>query len=251
MRRKPAASHPRIGTSGWSYRHWTGGLFYPEGLASSKLLPWYAGRFDAVEIDGSFYRLPKRETFAAWRDAVPAGFRFAVKATRYVTHMKKLKDPEDSMRRSLAAFEGLGDKLGPVLFQLPPRWRMDLGRLEAFLQALPRRRGYAFEFRNESWFDPRVYALLERHGAAFCIYHLAGRTSPMAVTAPLVYVRLHGPGAAYRGRYHGNALRGWARRIDSWRDGGHDVWCFFDNDEAAYAPHDAERLKTMLSTEEG
>jgi len=236
----------RIGTSGWSYRHWKG-LFYPEGLAAADQLPWYAERFDAVELNGTFYRLPKRETFATWREKTPDNFRFAVKANRYITHMKKLRDPEQSLDRMLGAIQGLGDKLGPILFQLPPGWRLDLDRLETFLAALPKRRGYAFEFRHESWFDDRVYAALERHGVGFCIYHLAGQQSPMIVSAALVYIRLHGPGGPYAGSYHTNALRSWARRIAAWRDAGHDVWCFFDNDQNAYAPENALRLKTQLS----
>lgn len=236
----------RIGTAGWSYRHWVG-RFYPEDLKAADRLSWYAQHLDAVELDGTFYRLPKRETFAAWCRKTPDGFRFAVKAHRFITHMKKLKDPEQSLERTFAAIDGLGDKLGPLLFQLPPSWKLDLDRLEAFLAALPKQRGYAFEFRHDSWFDDRVYAALERHGAAFCIYHLAGLQSPMIVSAPLVYIRLHGPAGAYAGCYHGNALRSWARRIEGWRVSGHDVWCFFDNDQNAYAPRNALQLKERLS----
>ena len=147
----------------------------------------------------------------------------------------------------LDAVDGLGSKLGPILFQLPPNWPMNLERLETFLAALPQRRGYAFEFRHESWFDDRVYGALQRHGAGFCIYHLAGRQSPLIVTSPLVYIRLHGPEGAYAGSYHGNALRSWARRIEGWHESGHDVWCFFDNDQNAYAPKNALRLKEYLS----
>lgn len=236
----------RIGTSGWSYDHWMG-RFYPEELKSAALLPWYARQFDTVEINGSFYRLPAVATFAAWRDATPRDFRFAVKASRFVTHMKKLKDPPEVMRRSFAAYAGLGDKLGPILFQLPPGWRINLERLEAFLEARPKHLTYVFEFRHESWFDDRVYAALAKHGAGFCIYQLAGRLSPLVVTSDLVYIRLHGPEeSAYTGSYHSNTLRSWARRIEAWRKAGHSVWCFFDNDQNAYAPHDALRLLKLL-----
>lgn len=238
----------RIGTSGWSYDHWIG-RFYPEKLKSSALLPWYAKHFDAVEINGSFYRLPARETFAAWRDATPRDFRFAVKASRFVTHMKKLKDPERIMERSVAAFAGLGDKLGPILFQLPPGWRANIERLEHFLAARPRRLTYAFEFRHDSWFDDRVYAALERHGAAFCIHQLAGRLSPLVVTSDLVYIRLHGPQqTAYTGSYRSDTLRKWAARIEEWRGSGHDVWVFFDNDQNAYAAKNALKIKEIIST---
>ena len=237
--------HIHIGTSGWHYRHWVG-PFYPEGTRPEAFLAHYARNFRTTEINNTFYRLPTPETLAAWRDRTPKGFTFACKASRYITHMKKLRDPEASCQRFLEAVGVLAGKLGPLLFQLPPRWRVDPGRLEAFLAALPRDRRVAFEFRDESWFAPEVYRLLRRCEAAFCIYELAGRQAPVEVTGDFVYLRLHGPGGPYQGRYGDRALAAWAARILMWRKAGRDVYCYFDNDEKGYAALDARRLIEMV-----
>jgi uncharacterized protein YecE (DUF72 family) len=235
----------RIGTSGWSYHHWLG-TFYPKGTRQQDLLAVYAERFESVEINRTFYKLPAAETVAAWRAKAPAGFVFAAKASRYLTHRKKLKDPEEPVARLLGCVEALGEKLGPVLFQLPPRWRVNPERLGRLLEELPDKHRYAFEFRDPSWHEPKTLELLSKRGAAFCIFDLAGKRSPIAVTADFVYIRLHGPGAAYQGSYDGRTLSGWARRIKRWSEAGKDVYCYFDNDEKAYAPHDALRLKAMV-----
>jgi uncharacterized protein YecE (DUF72 family) len=236
-----------IGTSGWQYDHWVGPV-YPEELPGGSFLTHYAGMLDSVEVNSSFYGLPSAATVARWREATPPDFLFAVKASRYVTHMKKLKDPDEGIARLFAAIEPLADKLGPILFQLPPRWRVNANRLEAFLAALPAGRHYAFEFRDDSWHCSEVLGMLARHNAAFCVFDLAGRRSPVEVTADFAYVRLHGPDGAYRGNYDGRALRGWARRIAGWRDAGLDVYCYFDNDEAGYAFANAVRLREILAT---
>jgi len=239
-----------IGTSGWHYDHWRG-PFFPEGMPDEEMLGFYARHFPAAEINNSFYQLPKAETLEHWRDAVPDNFRFAVKASRYITHMKKLKDPRQPVDRFLQRVAVLGDRLGPVLFQLPPNWRCNVERLAAFLAALPGTGRYAFEFRDPSWFDDKVYQLLEEAGAAFCIYDLAGRQSPKTVTADLVYVRLHGPDQAYEGSYSVQALAGWAGAISAWKNQGRNVFCFFDNDQQGYAPANARRLQEMLIGNDG
>lgn len=245
------AARVRIGTSGWSYRHWIG-PFYPEGTRSADFLSHYAAQFDASEVNNTFYSLPGPETFAAWREATPAGFEFACKASRYITHMKKLKDPRESVARFFAAVDALGDKLGPILFQLPPNFPINLGRLRAFLDSLPAGYRYAFEFREESWFDEPVYELLDRHGAALVIYDLEGALSPLRATGALVYLRLHGPSSeAYCGSYDDAALQSWAARIAAWRQDGRHVYCFFDNDEAGYAAQNARRLQTLLASAHG
>jgi uncharacterized protein YecE (DUF72 family) len=236
----------RIGTSGWHYRHWVG-PFYPAATPSGDYLARYVESFDTVEINNTFYQLPDQATLAAWRHAVPRGFCFACKASRYITHMKKLADPADSTRRFLETVETLGDMLGPILFQLPPRWRCDVGRLRAFLEALPARHRYAFEFRDGSWWRDAVRDLLAAHGAAWCIYDIDGARSPIAVTAGFVYLRLHGPGWPYEGRYDGRTLRGWVRRFAGWLAEGRDVYCYLDNDQRGYAPNDALRLRRMVS----
>jgi uncharacterized protein YecE (DUF72 family) len=235
----------RIGTSGWHYDHWRG-PFYPEGMHSDAFLRFYAERFDAVEVNASFYHLPVEATLATWRDTVPDGFLFAAKASRYITHMKKLKDPAEPVDTFLTRMAALGDTLGPVLFQLPPRWHVDVERLEAFLGVLPAAVRPVLEFRDASWFDDRVYEALDRHGAAFCIYDLAGTESPHVVTGGLAYVRLHGSGAAYEGDYTPRMLSGWAGACTAWRRAGHDVHVYFDNDAHGYAPKDALLLKEML-----
>jgi uncharacterized protein YecE (DUF72 family) len=166
-----------VGTSGWHYDHWQG-PFYPDDLPPVDWLSYYADRFDTVEINNTFYQLPARATLERWRATGPDGFCFAVKASRYITHMKKLKDPQEPLSRLYSRIEALGDALGPVLFQLPPRWRFDLERLEAFLQALAPDLRHVFEFRDPSWFDERTYDLLAAHDAGFCVYHLAGTQAP-------------------------------------------------------------------------
>lgn len=235
-----------IGTSGWSYPHWHG-PFYPAELARRDELRHYAGRFTAVELNNTFYSLPAAETLADWAEKTPPAFRFTAKLSRYATHMKKLKDPEEPLGRFHQRLETLGDKAGPVLVQLPPNWHFDHARLRDFLDALPSGRRHAFEFRDPSWFDDRALALLESHGAALCLYDLGGDPSPREVTADFVYVRLHGPQPGYRGGYDATTLSGWAGALSSWRRQGRDAYVFFDNDAAGHAPADAARLLEMLS----
>jgi uncharacterized protein YecE (DUF72 family) len=237
-----------IGTSGWHYDHWKG-PFYPDKISAVEMLPHYVGRFHTVEINNSFYQLPKKTTLELWKKTVPSNFVFAFKGSRYITHMKKLKDPSRGVPPLLEAARVLGEKLGPLLFQLPPHWRINLERLDAFLQFLPRDFRYAFEFRDPSWFTDRTYEMLAKREAAFCIYHLAGRLSPKEVTTDFVYVRLHGPDGAYQGQYDGKTLSGWAGAFSTWQRQGKEIFCYFDNDQAGYAAQDALRLQEMLSKE--
>ncbi len=236
-----------IGTSGWHYPHWRGN-FYPPDLPTGRWLEDYARHFQTVEINNFFYHLPAASTIRAWRAAVPAGFLFAVKASRFITHMKKLKEPKDSLRLFLQRASRLKPKLGPVLFQLPPRWKSNPERLRTFLRALPRRGfRWAFEFRDASWFEPEIFRLLESHAAALCIYELAGRQSPLQRTAPWVYVRLHGPGGPYQGSYSDQALDAWADRLREYSRQDLEVYCYFDNDQAAFAARNALALAQRLS----
>ena len=236
----------RIGTSGYHYKHWVG-TFYPPKTPASKLLDYYVRHFDSLELNNSFYRLPTIEAFESWRDATPNNFAFAVKASRFITHNKKLKDPENALDNILPRAEHLGKKLGPVLFQLPPKWKVNLERLEALLEILPREHRYTFEFRELSWMTPEVNRLLERHNAAFCIYELAGYHSPLEITADFAYVRLHGPTAGkYQGSYSHAQLRAWARRIEQWSARLKAVYMYFDNDQAGYAAQNALELKQMI-----
>jgi uncharacterized protein YecE (DUF72 family) len=235
----------RIGTSGWQYRHWKGN-FYDAKLPASRMLASYLRHFNTVELNNSFYKLPSAEAFENWRACTPEGFLFAVKASRFITHMKKLKDPENALNNLLPRAEKLAGKLGPILFQLPPGWKVDFERLQDFLQALPRTHRYAFEFRELSWHSDAVLQLLHDHNAAFCIFDLAGFQSPMEVTANFAYVRLHGPGGKYQGSYSGDALEGWARRIARWRQRLSAVYVYFDNDQAGYAAANALQLRERV-----
>ena len=234
-----------IGTSGWHYKHWCG-PFYAKGCPASKMLAHYVQCFDTVEINNSFYRLPNESTFENWRLSTPGNFLFAVKASRFLTHNKKLKDPENALQNFLPRAERLGHKLGPILFQLPPSWRVNLERLREFLTVLPKIHQYVFEFREPSWNTPAVYDILRRHNAAFCIYELAGFHSPIEITADFTYIRLHGPGARYQGSYSKAVLRSWAQRIADWKD-LRSVYVYFDNDQAGYAAQNAIELKRMVS----
>jgi uncharacterized protein YecE (DUF72 family) len=236
----------RIGTSGWHYAHWKG-PFYPGDIKGAEMLEFYTDRFDTVEINSSFYHLPEKRILKAWRDISPRSFIFAVKASRYITHMKKLRDPQMVTRKFFSSIDVLDNNLGPILFQLPPKWKFNAERLEAFLDALPRRFKYAFEFRDTSWFNRRAYDLLADYGVAFCIYQLAGLISPKEVTASFVYVRLHGPTEKkYEGSYSPRDLSGWAGAFSAWARKGKDVYCYFDNDQAGYAARNASSLTTML-----
>lgn len=235
-----------IGTSGWHYAHWKG-LFYPEEVPTAEYLEYYARHFRTAEVNNTFYHMPQKKTFDAWRDTVDDGFVFAVKASRYITHMKKLKDAAKPVSRFMELTENLGDKLGPVLFQLPPHWGVDPKRLEEFLGLLPRGPKYTFEFRDPSWFDPSIYALLADHGAAFCMYDLQGHASPKEVTADFIYVRLHGPAAAYQGSYPDETLAGWAGAFSTWSAGGKRIYCYFNNDQEGFAVENALRLRQMLA----
>lgn len=235
----------RIGTSGWHYDHWRG-PFYPRELPAAEWLAYYAARFDTVEINNSFYRMPTADALASWRDATPPGFCFAAKGSRYLTHMKKLKDPEEGLANLLPRLEVLGEKLGPILFQLPPHWHADPERLAAFLKALPTGRRFAFELRDPSWHIPAIYELLAQHNAACCVFDLAGQQSPVALTADFAYVRLHGPGGAYQGYYDQAALTEWARRVREWAAAMRAVYVYFDNDERGFAPRNALELRALV-----
>jgi uncharacterized protein YecE (DUF72 family) len=241
----------RIGTSGFHYKHWIG-PFYPPKTPASKMLDFYLPHFDTVEINNSFYRLPTAEAFDAWREATPADFAFAVKASRFITHNKKLKDPEHALENLLPRAAHLGPKLGPILFQLPPHWRVNPERLESLLEILPRDLRYTFEFRELSWITPAIIPILTKFNAAFCIYELAGYHSPLHITADFAYVRLHGSSRGkYQGSYSSERLNFWARLIETWAADLKAIYVYFDNDQAGYAAANALTLKnTILRNEQ-
>jgi uncharacterized protein YecE (DUF72 family) len=245
---KHATAAVHIGTSGWHYKHWVG-LFYPDKMPPSKMLRFYLERFDTVEINNSFYRLPTESAIEGWCRETPPNFCFAVKASRYITHNRKLNDPVNTVDKFMTLIEKLGRRLGPILFQLPPFWKLNIERLENFLSGLPKHQRYVFEFRNSTWDVPEVYELLRRHNAAYCIYELAGYRSPIQITADFTYVRLHGPGVnKYQGDYSERALRTWAARIEAWRTELKQIYVYFDNDQAGFAPKNALEFKRSLKS---
>lgn len=242
-----------IGTSGWVYPHWVG-PFYPPGLPMRDWLPYYAQHFPTVEINRSFYRLPTYEQFQAWagQTASHPGFLFAVKASRYITHMKKLKDPQGAISRLVTAAAGLGQQLGPFLYQLPPNWRANPQRLEQFVAQLPHAQQAAFEFRDPSWFQPETLATLSQIlNAAGCVLAIAiGGPCPTPLDAPLIgpfrYLRFHH--GSYGIGLSEDELAFWAKRLSSDAAEGRQVYVYFNNDPEGYAVHDAFRLREMLGS---
>jgi len=235
----------RIGTSGWHYKHWLG-PFYPEKLPASRMLEFYTRHFDTVELNNTFYRLPGENRVDTWRDSTPQGFCFSAKGSRFLTHMKKLKDAETGIERFFERIDPLGAKLGPVVFQLPPNWEADAGRLEGFLRALPKWHRYAFELRNPTWHNETIYQILRKYNVAFCIFQIAGFVSERHITTDFTYVRLHGPGGAYQGSYTQEVLGGWAGQIAEWRKHLDAIHVYFDNDQAGFAVENALALKRMV-----
>jgi uncharacterized protein YecE (DUF72 family) len=247
----PDLARVLVGTSGWSYRHWRG-VFYPEHLPARDWLRHYASRFPTVELNTSFYRTPAAASYAQWREAAGPGFTFAVKANRYITHTRRLRDPAAPVAHELASVSPLGDALGPLLLQLPPNLALDRERLKALADVLPPDRRFAVEFRDASWDDEEVYQLLGEHGVAVCLHDWRGRPWPPEAAengAPFVYTRFHGPTGSYSGRYAGRALAGWAERCVRWRRAGRDVFCYFNNDAAGNAVQDALHLRRLLGEE--
>jgi uncharacterized protein YecE (DUF72 family) len=232
----------RIGTSGWMYDHWKGS-FYPEDVESDAMLPFYAQTFDTVEVNNTFYQLPSTEKVRRWEEDSPAGFLFVIKANRYITHMKNLLDPEEPVNTLMDRVENLGEKLGPILFQLPPQWNVNAERLADFLEVLPQGPRFAFEFRDESWYIDEIYRLLEEAEAAFCIHDHRDAPSPEEVTTDFVYVRFHGPRGDYGGKYREEDLREWAEKIAGWQEAGRDVCAYFNNDMRGYAVENARELR--------
>ena len=235
----------RIGTSGWTYRHWQG-RFYPQELSPRKWLEYYCQFFDTVELNSPFYRIPNRRTFESWRKRTPPDFLFSVKASRLITHVRKLRGAEEEIRWFFSEVEGLGEKLGPVLFQTPPSLKADLEALKAFRHSLPPGR-YAFEFRHPSWFRPEVYGVLEENGASLCIADSPRFPKERIAIGKFLYLRLHGSQRLYASLYSRDELMQWADFILRAMDSGiEEVFCYFDNDYEAYAVRNALELKEIL-----
>jgi len=242
---RPATEPVHVGCSGWVYRHWKG-LFYPADLPQKRWFEFYSSEFDTVEINASFYRLPLATTFEGWRAKAPPGFRYAVKANRFLTHMKKLLDCEAPLAEFVALAARLGPTLGPILYQLPPSLHKDLGRLDAFLARLPAELEHVVEFRHSSWYSEDVLALLDRYGAGFVAHDLAGLVSPRWASGRTAYVRFHGTGGKYWGRYSDEQMLDWADWLLGQRAAGRSAWAYFNNDIHGHALDDARTLKSMV-----
>lgn len=232
----------RIGTSGWSYQHWKG-LFYPEKLPQSAWFQHYSKTFDTVEINNTFYHLPDDKTFDAWRQQAPKKFIYAVKASRYLTHLRKLSEPDAPLQTLLDGATRLKNHLGPILYQLPPNWNRNLQRLRDFLEILPKQYRHVIEFRNRDWLCEKTYQLLAEHDVALCVHDMLKR-HPRRVVAKFAYVRLHGSGQKYGGKYRTRRLESWSEWIRKIAD-QHDVFVYFNNDAYGYAVENALTLRTL------
>ena len=241
----PTVSNIHVGCSGWVYKHWRG-ILYPEGLPQRRWFERYAEEFDTVEINASFYRVPLGSTFEGWRGKAPPSFRYAVKVNRFVTHMKKLLDCEEEVDRFISLARQLGDKLGPLLYQLPPSLRRNLERLDAFLGRLPGDLEHVVEFRHKSWYDEEVLAALDKHHVGFVTHDMKGLVSPRWASGKAAYVRFHGAGGKYWGRYSDDALLEWTDWVLEQASVGRSVWCYFNNDIHGHAIDDARTLKSMV-----
>lgn len=244
-----------VGTSGYNYRHWCNGVFYPPELPQRRWLEFYGEHFDTVELNVTFYRLPKQEVFEGWYRRTPKGFLFALKGSRFITHIKRLKECREPLVLFMDRASALKEKLGAILWQLPPRFRFDKERLESFallLRALPgwKTLRHAFEFRDASWLCPDTFALLRAFGFAFCMAHGPGIPMREEVTSDFVYLRFHGGEVLYGSNYSDQELDDWARKIAAWRRKGRTVFAYFNNDAYGFAIRNGLRLKSLLAAEE-
>jgi uncharacterized protein YecE (DUF72 family) len=235
-----------IGTSGWHYDSWRG-PFYPAGVTLKDQLRYYASQFQTTELNGVFYRTPTTEAVKSWRRDTGKDFVFAWKASKFITHWKRLSQKSvNSLELLEERIALLGDKAGPILFQLPPNFAVDADRLGAFVKLLPKRRRFSFEFRNSSWYDRSVLRQLAHYNIALCLSDHHDAPAPWKRTADFLYIRGHGPGGRYKDHYAAASLRQWARRIKAWNRQGCDVYVYFDNDQKSAAPADALRLRQLL-----
>jgi uncharacterized protein YecE (DUF72 family) len=234
-----------IGTSGWHYDDWRG-RFYPEKLPKNRWLEFYAGHFTTVELNNTFYRLPSEDAFKNWYNATPEDFMFSVKISRFITHIKKLKDTREALQNFMSRAALLQDKLGPVLYQLPPGLHRDDERLEAFFTELPTGYRHVFEFRHDSWLAEEVYDILRRYHVGICVFDMPGLTSPLLATADFAYIRFHGSNSLYSSCYSDEELTDWAEKIEKLAQNLDTVYIYFNNDVQGFALKNAETIKKLL-----
>lgn len=238
------------GISGWQYREFKGN-FYPDSLPSSARLAYYADRFSTVEVNSTFYHFSRPSTFAKWYEQTPAGFTFSIKANRYFTHDNRLGDPDGRLPEFIGSAHTLKEKLGAILFQLPPSLKFDPERLEAFVAKLPDPKLHRFviEFRHPSWEADATYEILEAKNIATCAYDLRGYQNDVRLTANFGYIRLHGPEKLpYRGSYPEPTLDGWANRLEKWTASGMEAYLYFDNTMTADAVPNAQAIIEKLKS---
>ena len=235
----------RIGTSGWSYPHWRG-IFYPEKLSPGKWLQFYTEKFDTVELNSTFYRLPKESTFNNWKKRTPVNFKWAIKASRFITHIKRLKDIAEPIDRFFSRILNLKKKIGVILFQLPPTLKFEVTLLDNFLKKLPSDYRYGLEVRNLSWIDKKAFTLLKKYNIAFCISDTAGRFPYIEkITTDFIYIRLHGSKELYASDYTDEELMIWLEKIKTWNK---DTYIYFDNDANGYAVKNALKFKELFGS---
>ena len=229
------------------YSHWAE-VFYPQGLPRDQWFRLYATQFNTVELNATFYRLPQVKTCQRWHDAAPEAFHYSVKVSRFITHIKRLHDCGDALENFLARVRHLGDRLGPLLYQLPPGLHRNDELLLTFLRLLPTELAHVFEFRHGSWFAEEVLSLLREHHVGFCVHDYDQLAPPLARTAPFAYVRLHGPTGRYAGSYTPEQLQGWAEKVSQLGEGASEVYVYFNNDIGGYAVHGARELAGLLAS---
>ncbi len=234
-----------IGTSGWHYEHWRN-RFYPEQLTKAKWLEFYATHFATVELNNSFYHLPSETAFANWRDSSPANFIFAVKVSRFITHMKRLKNTEEAVDKFITRAKILDQKLGPLLYQLPPNMHRNDDLLESFLSTLPQGMKHVFEFRHQSWLEEKVFDILHKYNMGLCVFDMPSISCPLVATADFAYVRFHGSTGLYFSCYSDEELADWAKRLADLASNLKALYIYFNNDAEAFAVRNALTLGNYL-----
>lgn len=234
-----------IGCSGWHYEHWRG-LYYPEKLPKSKWLSFYARQFNTVELNNSFYKLPSEKAFTSWLESTPDNFVFSVKVSRFITHIKRLKNLGSAVENFLSRADLLGDKLGPLLYQLPPNMKRNDELLQNFLSSLPQKYQHVVEFRHESWIDEAVFDILRRYNTGLCVFDMPGFGCPLIATSNFAYIRFHGSESLYFSCYSEEELSQWAKRIAQLSETIKDSYIYFNNDAEAFAVKNAIILENYL-----
>ena len=245
MENKPLRKY-YIGCSGWHYDHWRA-LYYPEGLPKSKWLQFYVKEFSTVELNNSFYHLPSEKAFVTWRESTPDNFLFAVKVSRFITHIKRLRNLDSAVENFLSRACLLQDKLGPLLYQLPPNMKRNDEVLENFLSLLPQKYQHAFEFRHDSWIDDSVFHILQQYHVGLCVFDMPGFTCPLVATTDFAYIRFHGSHSLYSSCYSDEELSQWAQKIIQLDEKAKAVYIYFNNDAEAFAIRNALTLAKFIS----